>query len=599
MINPTIKEVTDRIIARSKETREIYLGQMKAQFRSDVKRSTLHCGNLAHAFAGCGAHDKSVLAEDKLPNLGIVTAYNDMLSAHKTYESYPDMIRKYANKYNAVAQVAGGVPAMCDGVTQGQDGMELSLFSRDIIALSSAISLSHNMFDGVINLGICDKIVPGLTIGSLKFGHLPTVFIPGGPMESGISNEEKAKIRQDFAEGKIDRAALLKGESDSYHSPGTCTFYGTANSNQMLMEIMGLQLPGSSFVNPGTYLRELLNEEAIKVLVKLIQTRSFESSLASIVDEKSIVNAIIGLLATGGSTNHTIHLIAIARAAGIVINWEDFSELSKVIPLLTRIYPNGAADVNHFHAAGGMGFVIRTLLENGLLHDDVYTILGKGLNKFTQEPKIKDNQLIWVEGAKKSLNESILRSASNPFNSEGGIKMLNGNIGRAVIKTSAVNDEHLVIEAPAIVFDEQEDLIAAFKRNELNKDFIAVIPFQGPKQIGMPELHQLTPTLTILQKRGYKVALVTDGRMSGASGKVPAAIHLVPEAKDNGVIGKIQTGDIIRLDAINGLLECIDATVLNRPQRHKDNSGVFGMGRELFFNIRNNVTSSEEGASFI
>ena len=599
MINKTITEVTDRIISRSKASREKYLSQAKAQFDVEVKRSGLHCGNLAHAFAGCGSHDKDALAENKLPNLGIVTAYNDMLSAHKTYENYPDMIRKYANKYNAVAQVAGGVPAMCDGVTQGQDGMELSLFSRDVIALSSAIALSHNMFDGVINLGICDKIVPGLTIGSLKFGHLPTIFIPGGPMETGISNEEKAKIRQDFAEGKIDRAALLKGESDSYHSPGTCTFYGTANSNQMLMEIMGLQLPGSSFVNPGTYLRELLNEEAIKVLVQLIRSKSFEATLANIVDEKTIVNAVIGLLATGGSTNHTIHLIAIARAAGIIINWEDFSELSKVIPLLTRIYPNGAADVNHFHAAGGMGFVIATLLENGLLHEDVYTILGKGLNRFRQEPKIKENRLIWVDGSNTSLNESILRPATNPFNKEGGIKMLHGNVGRAVIKTSAVSDDHLLIEAPAVVFDEQEDLIAAFKRDELNKDFIAVIPFQGPKQIGMPELHQLTPTLTILQKRGFKVALVTDGRMSGASGKVPAAIHLVPEAKDNGVIGKIQTGVLLRLDAVNGRLECLDETVLNRPQRHKDNSTVFGMGRELFFNIRNNVTSSEEGASFI
>lgn len=599
MINKTISEVTDRIIARSKSSREKYIMQAKAQFDTEVKRSGLHCGNLAHAFAGCGSNDKGALAENKLPNLGIVTAYNDMLSAHKTYENYPEMIRKYANKYKAVAQVAGGVPAMCDGVTQGQVGMELSLFSRDVIALSSAIALSHNMFDGVINLGICDKIVPGLMIGSLKFGHLPTLFVPGGPMETGISNEEKAKIRQDFAEGKIDRAALLKGESDSYHSPGTCTFYGTANSNQMLMEIMGLQLPGSSFVNPGTELRTLLNEEAVKVLVSLIQSNSFEATLATIVDEKSIVNAIIGLLATGGSTNHTIHLIAIARAAGVIINWEDFSELSKVIPLLTRIYPNGAADVNHFHAAGGMAFVISTLLENGLLHEDVYTILGKGLKGFTQEPKIKDNTLVWVEGAKTSLNDSILRPATNPFNVEGGIKMLHGNIGRAVIKTSAVSDDHLLIEAPAVVFDEQEDLIAAFKRDELNKDFIAVIPFQGPKQIGMPELHQLTPTLTILQKRGYNVALVTDGRMSGASGKVPAAIHLVPEARDNGVIGKIQTGDMLRLDAVNGKLECLDASVLNRPQRHKDNSAVFGMGRELFFTIRNNVTSSEEGASFI
>lgn len=598
MVHSQIQVVTDRIVERSKTTRANYLEQMTAQFQTVAVRSGLHCGNLAHAFAGCGSHDKSVLAGDAQPNLGIVTAYNDMLSAHKPYENYPQAIRAYANKYNAVAQVAGGVPAMCDGVTQGQTGMELSLFSRDVIALSSAIALSHNMFDGVLNLGICDKIVPGLMIGSLRFGHLPTVFMPGGPMETGISNEEKAKIRQDYAEGKIDRAALLKGESDSYHSPGTCTFYGTANSNQMLMEIMGLQLPGSSFVNPGTPLREALNEAAVKTVVDLIHTKSFESSMASIVSEKTIVNAIIGLLATGGSTNHTIHIIAIARAAGIIINWEDFSDLSKVIPSLTKVYPNGAADVNHFHASGGMGFIIRTLLENGLLHQDVYTILGFGLEKYKQEPKLINGQLTWVEGATASLNESIIRSVSNPFSPEGGIKMMRGNIGRSVIKTSAVAPEHLVVEAPAIVFDEQEDLIKAFKNGELDKDFIAVIPFQGPKQNGMPELHQLTPTLTILQKRGFKVALITDGRMSGASGKVPAAIHMVPEARDGGLIGKIQTGDLIRFDAQIGTLDCITAGVSERLPRTKDNHAL-GMGRELFANMRTTVSSSEEGASFL
>jgi phosphogluconate dehydratase len=577
----------------------MYLAQMDAQFQKGTYRSNLSCGNLAHAFAACGSNDKQALAENQKQNLGIVTAYNDMLSAHKTYEDYPEKFRLYANEFNAVAQVAGAVPAMCDGVTQGREGMEMSLFSRDVIALSTTIGLSHNMFDGVFCFGICDKIVPGLLMGALKFGHLPTVFIPGGPMETGISNEEKARIRQDFAEGKIDRAALLKGESDSYHSPGTCTFYGTANSNQMLMEMMGLQLPGSSFVNPNTAMREALNREAVRVLAHLSASKQLESTISRIIDEKSIVNAILGLLATGGSTNHTIHLIAIARAAGIIINWEDFSDLSKVIPLLTRIYPNGAADVNHFHAAGGMSFVIRTLLENGLLHEDVHTILGKGLNLFTQEPKLLDGTIHWTEGPSKSLNESILRSASDPFHPEGGIRMLAGNIGRSVMKTSAVAPENMVIEAHAIVFDEQEDLIRAFKQDELNKDFVAILPFQGPKQNGMPELHNLTPTLTILQKRGFKVALVTDGRMSGASGKVPAAIHVVPEARDGGLIAKIETGDLIRVDAMLGTLECLAKGAEERQVRTKSNEGVYGLGREMFANMRQLVSSSEEGASFI
>lgn len=599
MIHPIIEKVTQRIIERSRAQREVYLKRINAQFDAGRKRARLGCGNLAHGFAGCAAQEKAILSDTALPNIGIVTAYNDMLSAHKPYEDYPPMIRKYALKHGAVAQVAGGVPAMCDGVTQGQVGMELSLFSRDVIAMSSAIALSHNMFDGVINLGICDKIVPGLLIAALKFGHLPTIFMPGGPMPSGISNEEKAKIRQDYAEGKIDRAALLKGESDSYHAPGTCTFYGTANSNQMLMEIMGLQLPGSSFVNPGTQLRDLLNEEAVKTIVKNINSGSIENTIGYVVDEKTIVNGIIGLVATGGSTNHTIHLISMAAAAGIIINWDDFSELSSVVPLIARVYPNGAADVNHFHAAGGMGFVIRTLLDKGLLHNDVNTILGRGLNLFTQEPKIKNGELVWVEGAKESLNTSILRPADEPFQKDGGIRLLTGNIGRSIIKVSAVEPQHRIVEAPAVVFDEMQDFLDAFKRNELNKDLVAVFPFQGPKQNGMPELHQLTPTLTVLQKRGYNVALVTDGRMSGASGKVPAAIHVCPEAREGGLIGKIQTGDLIRLNAETGELICLTPGVENREARRKSNDNTFGLGRELFKISRELVNSSEEGASFI
>lgn len=600
MPHAIINEVTQRIIERSHESRRKYLAQMQEAFLQGTTRETLSCGNLAHGFAGCKAGDKEKLSSTALPNLGIVTAYNDMLSAHKTYEHYPEKIREYASKHNAVAQVAGGVPAMCDGVTQGQPGMELSLFSRDVIALSTAIALSHNMFDGTVGLGICDKIIPGLVIGMLRFGHLPTLFMPGGPMKSGISNDQKAKIRQDYAEGKIGRGELLKGESDSYHSAGTCTFYGTANSNQMLMEIMGLQLPGSSFVNPDTPLRELLNEEAIKVLSENCHSKDFNLSLCNIYDEKTVVNGLIGLLATGGSTNHTIHLIAMANAAGIKINWQDFSDLSSIIPSLTKVYPNGSADVNQFHAAGGISLVIHTLLEHDLLHEDVNTIIGKGLKKYTKEPKIQDGRLTWVDGITESLNQEIIRPASKPFSPQGGIVMLHGNIGRSVIKTSAVKNEHLIIEAEAIVFDEQEDLIKSFKNGELDKDFIAVLPFQGPKQNGMPELHKLTPTLSVLQTRGFKVALITDGRMSGASGKVPAAIHLTPEAKDGGLISKIRTGDLIRLNAVSGELTCLNfAEVNEREPRKKENKNTYGIGRELFANMRNLVSSSEEGASFL
>ena len=593
-LNTTIEAITARIIARSAETRNAYMHQMKGARINGVARSAMSCGNLAHAYAGCSTHEKDALAENELKNIGIITSYNDMLSAHKVYEDYPKQIRTYATAHHAVAQVAGAVPAMCDGVTQGQDGMDLSLFSRDVVAMSTIVGLSHNVFDAVLCLGICDKIVPGLLMGSLRFGHLPVVFVPGGPMPSGISNEEKSNIRQLYAEGKIGRAELLKGESDSYHSPGTCTFYGTANSNQMLMEIMGLQLPGSSFVNPGTELRDLLTEESVRVAAE--NARKGTNLLMDIVSEKTIVNGIIGLLATGGSTNHTIHLIAMARAAGIIINWEDMSDLSAVIPLITRMYPNGAADVNHFHASGGMGFVIHTLLAHGLLHEDVTTILGNGLTTYTQEPYIVSKTLAWRDGAKESLNDSIIRDASTPFSKDGGIKIIKGNIGRSVVKTAAVADEHLVIEAPAIVFNEQHELITAFKNNELNKDFIAVLPFQGPAHKGMPELHQLTPTLTILQKKGFRVALVTDGRMSGASGKVPAAIHMSPEASKGGSIGKIKTGDLLTLNCIDGTLTCHESDFEQRATVNKESTDQIGLGRELFGVFRRQVTDSEQGA---
>jgi len=598
MINKKIKEITDRIIERSKTERDSYLESVAFNFNNSGGRSQLSCGNLAHAFAGCGTSDKKIISEGIEPNIGIISAYNDMLSAHKPYEHYPEEVRKYANEMNATVQVAGGTPAMCDGVTQGQPGMDLSLLSRDIIALSSAIGLSHDMFDGVMNLGICDKIVPGLLIGNLSFGHLHSIFIPGGPMPTGISNEEKGKIRQDFAEGKIGREELLKGESDSYHSPGTCTFYGTANSNQMLMEIMGLQLPGSSFVNPDTKMRRALNKEAVCVLLENIRTKNQSRIIGRIIDEKCIVNGIIGLLATGGSTNHTLHLVAIAKAAGISINWQDFSDLSEVIPSITRVYPNGPADINHFHAAGGMAFVISTLLEQGLLHKDVNTIIGKGLELYTREPKLQNSTIQYKEGPKRSLNDTIIRSANNPFQKSGGLKVLKGNIGVAVIKTSAVDPSNYIIEAEAIVFDHQNDLIEAFQAGQLEKDFVAVIPFQGPKHKGMPELHKLTPSLTILQKRGFKVALITDGRMSGASGKVPAAIHVSPEASTGGVIGKIKTGDRITLDASTGVFNCLEKEIENRPNRTV-NYDDMSHGRQLFKNLRGLISESEKGAGIL
>lgn len=596
-VKQIIAKVTDRIRSRSSETRSAYIERCNKNFDQSIRRAHLSCGNLAHGFAACGATDKEFLSAGEEPNLGIITAYNDMLSAHKTYEDYPKRIRTYANEFSSTAQVAGATPAMCDGVTQGQPGMDLSLLSRDIIALSTAIGLSHDMFDGVINLGICDKIVPGLLIGNLSFGHLPSVFMPGGPMTSGISNSEKAKIRQDFAEGKIGREELLKGESDSYHSPGTCTFYGTANSNQMLMEIMGLQLPGSSFVNPGTPMREALDREAVKVLVKNIRTKEINRSVGFILDEKVIVNGVVGLLATGGSTNHTLHLVAIARAAGIKLTWDDFSDLAEEIPLITRIYPNGLADVNQFHASGGMSYVIHTLRENGMLHDDVNTILGPGLRKYTMEPKLINGNVVYKSGPDQSLNTKIIRPVNEPFDPKGGLKVLKGNLGIAVVKTSAVEQENRRVEAEAIVFADQDELIQRFKDGELDRDFIAVLPFQGPKQKGMPELHKLTPTLTVLQKRGYRVGLVTDGRMSGASGKVPAAIHVSPEACDGGAIGKIQDGDVIQLDAEKGVLECVE-NIENRPSREVI-ANEESHGRDLFQNLRKIVGKSEDGAGIL
>ena len=599
-MNKRIIEITDRIIERSKHTRAEYISQMKTLANNKVSRSALSCGNLAHAMAACSDGEKEELKGEIKANIGLITSYNDMLSAHKPYEHYPALIKTYATKHNAIAQVAGAVPAMCDGVTQGEAGMDLSLFSRDVIALSTAIGLSHNMFDAALCLGICDKIVPGELIGALKFGYLPIVFVPGGPMKTGISNEDKALVRQEYASGMIDRKALLDSESKAYHSAGTCTFYGTANSNQMLMEIMGLQLPGSSFVNPDTPLRDALTDYAVKVAAEGTKLGENYKPLYDIVSEKTMVNAIIGLLATGGSTNHTLHLIAMAKSAGIQINWDDFSQLSAEIPSLVKMYPNGSADVNYFQACGGMSFLIRELLKNGLLHEDVNTILGKGLQSYTKEPFLKEGELIWREGPTSSGDEKVLTTLEKAFSATGGLKMLKGNLGNSVIKISAVAKKNWIVEAPAVIFEDQNEVLEAFNRKELNKDFIAVVRYQGPKAKGMPELHRLTPILSILQNNGHKVALVTDGRMSGASGKVPAAIHLSPEAIDGGILSKIKDGDLLRLDAEKGELICFNEAEINARE-----TGVIpdinqvGCGRELFSNLRAQVEPSENGASFL
>ncbi|MFB2680789.1 MULTISPECIES: phosphogluconate dehydratase [Shewanella] len=598
-MHSVVQSVTDRIIARSKASREAYLAALNDARNHGVHRSSLSCGNLAHGFAACNPDDKNSLRQLTKANIGIITAFNDMLSAHQPYETYPELLKKACQEVGSVAQVAGGVPAMCDGVTQGQPGMELSLLSREVIAMATAVGLSHNMFDGALLLGICDKIVPGLLIGALSFGHLPMLFVPAGPMKSGIPNKEKARIRQQFAQGKVDRAQLLEAEAQSYHSAGTCTFYGTANSNQLMLEVMGLQLPGSSFVNPDDPLREALNKMAAKQVCRLTELGTQYSPIGEVVNEKSVVNGIVALLATGGSTNLTMHIVAAARAAGIIVNWDDFSELSDAVPLLARVYPNGHADINHFHAAGGMAFLIKELLDAGLLHEDVNTVAGFGLRRYTQEPKLLDGELRWVDGPTVSLDTEVLTSVATPFQNNGGLKLLKGNLGRAVIKVSAVQEKHRVVEAPAVVIDDQNKLDALFKSGALDRDCVVVVKGQGPKANGMPELHKLTPLLGSLQDKGFKVALMTDGRMSGASGKVPAAIHLTPEAIDGGLIAKVQDGDLIRVDALTGELSLLvsDVELAARTAAEIDlRHSRYGMGRELFGALRSNLSSPETGA---
>jgi phosphogluconate dehydratase len=597
-LHPRVREVTERIRERSRGPRAAYLERMTAQAGGEPARKRLSCTNLAHGFAASTAPDKEALKALRWPNLAIVTAYNDMLSAHQPYERFPGLLRTAAREAGATAQVAGGVPAMCDGVTQGQPGMELSLFSRDVIAMSTGVALSHGMFDAALCLGVCDKIVPGLLIGAIAFGQLPSVFVPAGPMPSGLPNKEKALIRQLFAEGKVGRDALLESEAGSYHSAGTCTFYGTANSNQMLLEVMGLHLPGSAFVPPNTPLRDALTAAAARRAAQITALGREYLPLAKVLDERAIVNAVVGLLATGGSTNHTLHLVAIARAAGIVIDWDDFSDLSDVVPLLARIYPNGSADVNHFHAAGGMGFLISELLAAGLLHGDVQTVSGPGLAASALEPWLSPEGLAWRKPPTTSGDTAVLRPVADPFSADGGLKLLRGNLGRSVIKVSAVGLQQRIVEAPARVFDSQEAVLESFKRGELARDVVVVVRFQGPRANGMPELHGLTPALASLQSKGHRVALVTDGRMSGASGAVPAAIHLTPEVASGGPLGKVRDDDVIRLDSLKGTLEALVPAEIwsRRTVATADLTGnEFGMGRELFRVFRMNAAPAEEG----
>ena len=607
-LHPTLAAVTARITERSRPTRQAYLQQVEAAASQAPGAQRLGCANVAHAFAAMPEGDKGrATALDKIkvvapraPNIGIVNAYNDLLSAHAPLQHYPDLIKDEARKLCATAQVAGGVPAMCDGVTQGTPGMELSLFSRDVIAMATAVSLSHDVFDAALMLGVCDKIVPGLLIGALQFGHLPTVFVPAGPMTSGLSNNEKSKVREQAALGLVGRAELLEAESKAYHGEGTCTFYGTANSNQMLLEAMGLQVPGTAFINPGEAVRAELTREAARTVLALVKDQNF-TPIGRLVDERCIVNAMVALLATGGSTNHLIHWVAVARAAGIVIDWDDFSALSDVVPLLTRVYPNGSADVNQFQAAGGPGYVIRELLDAGLMHADVLTVRAGGLREFTRMPSSQGGQLVWNHiGA--SQDDTVVRPASSPFSATGGLKLLQGNLGRSVIKISAVPEALHVIEAPARVFGSQDELHAAFKAGELDRDVVCVVRWQGPQANGMPELHKLTPPLAVLQGKGFKVALVTDGRMSGASGKVPAAIHVSPEAAAGGPLAKVQDGDVIRLDGVAGSLQVLVSEaewaarpLAPMPAELRAANGV-GMGRELFANLRRNALKAEEGA---
>jgi len=591
-LNPTIAKVTDRIIERSKPTRKRYLELMAEQKERGINRPRMSCGNFAHGFAASG-EDKQAISTLAGPNIGIVTSYNDMLSAHQPYGRYPEQMKIFAREVGATAQVAGGVPAMCDGVTQGQPGMDLSLFSRDVIAFATAVSLSHGMFDAVALLGICDKIVPGLLIGALRFGHLPTLLIPGGPMPSGLPNKEKQRIRQLYAEGKAGRDELLKAESASYHAPGTCTFYGTANSNQMLMELMGLHIPNAAFINPGTPLRQALTRAAVHRLAEL--AKSSERPLGHVVNERAIVNAMIGLLATGGSTNHMIHLPAIARAAGIKIDWQDFEELSGTVPLITRIYPNGAKDVNDFQDAGGMAFVTYTLASAGLLHTDHLTAGADSMDAWIGNPELHGDELVW-KPAEESADIDMLRPVGDPFRADGGMRLVQGNLGRAVFKTSAVDEERWLIEAPARCFSDQNEVLEAFKAGELDRDVAVVVRFQGPRANGMPELHKLTPALGVLQDRGHKVALVTDGRMSGASGKVPAAIHVSPEALPDGPLARVRDGDVIRVDAGNGQLEAVGVDLASRPPANSPPPPA-GTGRELFALMRLSADVAELGAS--
>ncbi|EKE71794.1 MULTISPECIES: phosphogluconate dehydratase [Roseobacteraceae] len=595
-LNDQIAAVTARIVERSRPTRTAYLERLSKAADQGPVRAHLSCGNQAHAYAAM-AEDKDTLADGRAPNLGIVTAYNDMLSAHKPYEHYPDLIRAAARAAGGTAQVAGGVPAMCDGVTQGQPGMELSLFSRDTIALSASIAMSHNCFDAALYMGVCDKIVPGLIMAAAAFGHVPTVFVPAGPMTSGITNDEKSKVRQKFATGEITRRELMDSEMKAYHGQGTCTFYGTANTNQMLMEIMGLHLPGASFVNPGTALRDALTTQAAKRAMEITALGNDYRPVGHILDEKVFVNGIVGLMATGGSTNLVLHLPAMARAAGIILDLQDFSDISDATPLLAKVYPNGLADVNHFHAAGGLGYLIGELLEAGLLHEDVKTIVGDGLSLYTKEPKLRDGVLTFEDGPEESLNDKIIRPASNPFLPVGGLKELKGNIGRGVMKVSAVKPEHHVVEAKVRIFHEQHDVKTAFQNGEFTEDTVVVVRFQGPRANGMPELHSLTPTLAVLQDRGLKVALVTDGRMSGASGKVPACIHVSPEAACGGPIAKLRDGDLVRVDATHGVLEVLEEGFDARELVTADlSANAVGMGRELFETFRQNAGPATEGA---
>ncbi|ASU61025.1 MULTISPECIES: phosphogluconate dehydratase [Nocardiopsis] len=594
-VHPVVADVTRRLAERSADTRSAYLARIDAAAAEGPARSALGCANLAHGFAACGVSDKLKLSGDVTPNLAIVSAYNDMLSAHQPLESYPAVIKAAVAEAGGVAQFAGGVPAMCDGITQGRAGMELSLFSRDVIAMATAVALSHDMFDGALMLGVCDKIVPGLLIGALSFGHLPVAFVPAGPMPSGLPNKDKARVRQRFAEGQVGRRELLQAESAAYHSPGTCTFYGTANSNQMLMEVMGLHLAGASFEQPGTPLREALTAEAGRSVLARTALGDSYNPVGRQVDERAVVNAVVALLATGGSSNHTLHLVAIARAAGIELTWDDFADLSEVVPLLTRMYPNGAADVNQFHEAGGMAHLIGSLLDAGLLHEDVRTLMGEGLGRYRQVPSLDGGELTWVDGPKESGDTSVLRGTDDPFAPDGGLRMLSGNLGRAVIKVSAVAPERHVVEAPARVFGDQAELQEAFSAGELTGDFVAVVRFQGPRANGMPELHKLTPPLAVLQDRGQKVALVTDGRMSGASGKVPAAIHVSPEAEAGGALAYVRDGDPIRLDATTGTLEVLADLTGREPARPTVDSAT-GTGRELFAALRGAVGPAEKGA---